>query len=215
MSNRFCILSFYRSVRSSSPSEASDRYRNGEPGTPSDSFSLHHTNFLSSHTNLRSPPPHPPPRYPAHPVDLHSPSDGPLNLSISNSSNGDRGSGSHSPSQSRPSVITCATLTDRKYEIGSNGSCSPSRKDTGINVTCSFQGPEKLIILPIFIPASQTSNKCWGSFNVIPVSNTMSCSCISVSQSHGWSLQLMSFREALLVLLSLNTGERCSFQENK
>ena len=114
-------------MRSSSPSEASDRYRNGEPGTPSDSYSLHHPNF-PGHANLRSPPPHPPPRYP---VDLHSPSEGPLNLSISNSSHGERGSGSHSPSQSRPSVITCATPADRRYELGSNGSCSPSRKDTG------------------------------------------------------------------------------------
>lgn len=124
------LFSFYfRSVRSSSPSEASDRFRNGEPVTPSD-FSLQHPGFLPSHPNVRSPPPHAPPRYP-HPPALHSPSDGPLNLSISNSSTGEKSSGIHSPSQSRPSVITCATPADRRYELGSNGSCSPSRKDTG------------------------------------------------------------------------------------
>lgn len=109
-----------------------EHYRNGEPVNISETYSLHR-NYLSSHPSLRSPPPHPPPRYPHSRVDLHSPHEGPLNLTVNGNNNN---SGSHSPTQSRPSVITCTTLPerDRRYETSSNGSSSPSRRDTNTEV---------------------------------------------------------------------------------
>ncbi|WAR25461.1 VGLL4-like protein [Mya arenaria] len=81
--------------------------------------------YLSSHGGLRTPPPHPPPRYPHPPVDLHH--EAPLNLSLSNP--GERQGRSASP-LSRPSVITCATVPERRYDSASNGSLSPSGKDS-------------------------------------------------------------------------------------
>lgn len=120
------LLSYFRTIRSSPTPE---HYRNGE--SVSETYSLHHHNFLPGHPSLRTPPPHPPPRYPHPlPVEPQSPNEGPLNLTINNSNNiSSSNHSNHSPSQSRPSVITCTTLADRRYETSSNGSTSPSRKE--------------------------------------------------------------------------------------
>lgn len=114
--------------RNSSPTPES--YRNGEPKSLSEQYSLH--NFMPSHANMHSPPSHPPPCYPHSRVELHSPHEGPLNLTINNSGNGS--ASSNSPTQSRPSVITCTTLPDRRYETNSNGSTSPSRKEPATDI---------------------------------------------------------------------------------
>ncbi|XP_053377781.1 transcription cofactor vestigial-like protein 4 isoform X2 [Mercenaria mercenaria] len=111
--------------RNSSPSP--DHYRNGEPQP----YNLH--NFLPSHSTMHSPPARPPPCYPHSRVELHSPHEGPLNLTMNSSGNGNN-AGSHSPTQSRPSVITCTTLPDRRYETNSNGSSSPSRKESSTDI---------------------------------------------------------------------------------
>jgi hypothetical protein len=113
----FCIFRH----RNSSPSP--DHYRNGEPQP----YNLH--NYLPSHASMHSPPTRPPPPcYPHSRLELPSPHEGPLNLTMNNNNNANNGS--HSPTQSRPSVITCTTLPDRRFDTNSNGSLSPSRKES-------------------------------------------------------------------------------------
>lgn len=91
----------------------------------SEPYNLH--SFLPTHSNIHSPPSRPPPCYPHSRVELQSPHEGPLNLTMNNSGNGS--ASNHSPLQSRPSVITCTTLPDRRYDTSSNGSSSPCRKE--------------------------------------------------------------------------------------
>lgn len=111
--------------RNSSPSP--DHYRNGEPQP----YNLH--NYLPSHASMHSPPTRPPPPcYPHSRLELPSPHEGPLNLTMNNNNNANNGS--HSPTQSRPSVITCTTLPDRRFDTNSNGSLSPSRKESSTDI---------------------------------------------------------------------------------
>ncbi|XP_052213719.1 uncharacterized protein LOC127832344 isoform X3 [Dreissena polymorpha] len=125
--------SSHLTLRSVSPP---DHYRNVEPVRGSEVYSLHPQTLLSSQQMLRSPPPHPPPGYPGSLPD--SPHDRPLNLTVNNG-NRQRNSidGRRCDSQSplsRPSVITCVTVPDRKYETASNGSFSPAASDSETGV---------------------------------------------------------------------------------
>lgn len=108
-------LSRFRQISSVSPP---NHYRTEESSSTESYSAYHHllTQTVTSHQNLRNSSP----QF-AH-SDLHNHHDAPLNLSLTNSS-----ANSNSPSQSRPSVITCAPLaTNGRYENGSNGSPSPS-----------------------------------------------------------------------------------------
>ena len=129
------ITSTFSTRRSVTP----EPYRTSETrGTP-ETYSIppHHPGHhallsqpLSSRQHVRTPPPHhpPPPRYPT--IDYSSHHDRPLNLSITN--NNSNNSAEHSPSQARPSVITCAntsSVSNGRYETGGSGSSSPSSRE--------------------------------------------------------------------------------------
>lgn len=119
------------------PSSNVDQYHNIDHNSVSEAYRLHHHQLISNHPALRSPPAHPPPQYQP-PRDLPSPNEAPLNLSITNGSSVSSESGSHgnhgghSPSQSRPSVITCAasaSSVNGRYESSGSLSSSPSRRE--------------------------------------------------------------------------------------